>query len=216
MSLLCRFYEPSAGEIRIDGVDYRERSLGWLQSNLGIVLQTPHLFSGTVRENIRYGRLDASDDEVEQAARLAGSHDFVLGLEAGYDTQVGEGGSRLSVGQKQLISFARAILAQPRILVMDEATSSVDTDTERRIQAGLRRVLEGRMSFVIAHRLSTIRSADRILVIEAGRIVEQGSHAELLARRGQYYALYTQQSLRESVRENAAWGGGDAPAATLA
>jgi ATP-binding cassette subfamily B protein len=205
VNLLCRFYEPTEGSILFDGVDYRKRSLEWLHGNLGIVLQQPHLFRGSVRENIRYGRLDATDDEVEEAARVAGAHDFVSALEEGYGTDVGEGGNRLSGGQRQLVSLARAILARPRILVMDEATSSVDTETEQRIQAGVERVLEGRTSFVIAHRLSTIRRADRILVIEKGRIVEQGSHAELLERQGAYYDLYMQQSLRDAVRLDAAW-----------
>jgi len=196
-SLLCRFYEPTAGEILIDGTEYRKRSLGWLQSKLGIVLQTPHLFSGTVRENIRYGRLEASDEEVERAAGLAGAHEFITGLEEGYGADVGRGGGRLSTGQKQLVSLARAILADPRIFVMDEATSSVDTQTERLIQAGIETVLAGRMSFVIAHRLSTIRSADRILLIDAGRIVEDGTHRDLIHRRGRYYELYTNQFARE-------------------
>jgi ATP-binding cassette subfamily B protein len=200
-SLVCRFYEPTAGEIRLDGVDYRKRSLHWLQSNLGIVLQTPHLFSGSVADNIRYGKLDATGAEVERAARVAGAHDFIATLDKGYDAEVGEGGVRLSTGQKQLLSFARAILAEPQILVMDEATSSVDTETERRIQEGLARVLKGRTSFVIAHRLSTVRAADRILVIERGRIVEQGSHRELIAKGGRYRDLYTQQRLRESLRD---------------
>jgi len=203
VNLLCRFYEPTAGVIKIDGVDYRKRTLRWLQSNLGIVLQTPHLFSGTLRENIRYGELDATDAEVEEAARLAGADEFIADMQAGYDTEVGEGGSLLSVGQRQLVSFARAILAKPRLLVMDEATSSIDTETELKIQAGLEQVLGGRTSFVIAHRLSTIRSADRILVIDGGRIAEQGTHAELLARRGRYYELTTQQRLRESTAETA-------------
>jgi ATP-binding cassette subfamily B protein len=197
VSLLCRFYEPTGGEILLDGVDYRKRSLEWLQSNLGIVLQTPHLFSGSVRENIRYGRLDATDEEVERAARLAGAREFIRELDSGYDTDVGQGGGRLSVGQKQLVSLARAVLADPRIFVMDEATSSVDTETERLIQAGIDTILEGRISFVIAHRLSTIRSADRILVIQGGRVVESGSHRELIAQRGRYYQLYTNQFAHE-------------------
>ncbi len=200
VSLLCRFYEPTEGRILLDGTDYRERGLHWLQSNLGIVLQAPHLFRGSLAENIRYGRLDATDAEVEEAARLVGAHEFILDMEEGYGTDVGEGGNRLSTGQKQLVSFARAILAEPRILVMDEATSSVDTETEGRIQEGLARVLADRTSFVIAHRLSTIRSADRILVIVDGRIAEAGNHGELLAIRGLYHDLYTQQSLRDSVR----------------
>ncbi|HEX7038298.1 MAG TPA: ABC transporter ATP-binding protein [Pseudomonadales bacterium] len=198
VNLICRFYEPTAGQVLIDGVDYRQRSLHWLQSNLGIVLQHAHVFSGSIRENIRYGRLDASDAEVEGAARLAGAHDFIVRLEHGYETEVGEGGGRLSAGQKQLVSFARAILADPQILVMDEATSSVDTETEQRIQKGLAEVLAGRIAFVIAHRLSTIRNASRIVVIADGRIIETGSHAELMAARGHYYDLYRQQSLQES------------------
>lgn len=209
VSLLCRFYEPTAGRVFLDGVDYRGRSLHWLQSNLGIVLQTPHLFSGTVADNIRYGRLEASDEDVVAAAELVGAHGFIRGLEDGYATEVGEGGGRLSTGQKQLLSFARAILAEPQILVMDEATSSVDTETEVHIQRGLARVLTGRTSFVIAHRLSTVRSADRILVIEAGGIAEEGTHRELLAQRGRYHALYTQQRLRESGLAGEEWGGGD-------
>jgi len=215
LSLLCRFYEPTTGAIEIDGVDLRQRSLHWLQSNLGIVLQAPQLFSGTIADNIRYGDLDASEEEVEAAARLVGAHEFILEQEQGYATEVGEGGGKLSTGQKQLVSFARAILKSPRILVMDEATSSIDTETERRIQNALERVLEGRTSFVIAHRLSTIRGADRILVIEHGRIVESGRHAELLARAGRYHALYTQQSLREKApAEDVGWGEGEVAPAT--
>jgi ATP-binding cassette subfamily B protein len=197
VSLVCRFYEPVAGEILLNGTDYRERPLGWLQSQLGIVLQTPHLFKGTVRENIRYGRLDATDAEVETAARLVNAHGFILQMEKGYESQVGEGGNRLSTGQRQLLSFARALLANPQIFVMDEATSSIDTETEQLIQRGLETIFTGRISFVIAHRLSTIRRADRILVITKGRIEESGTHAELLQRRGHYYNLYTSQFRRE-------------------
>ncbi|BET69519.1 ABC transporter ATP-binding protein [Opitutales bacterium ASA1] len=200
VNLASRFYEPTAGRILLDGVDYRERSLSWLQSNLGIVLQQPHLFAGSVRENIRYGRLEATDAEVEHAARLVNAHDFISGLEKGYDTDVGEGGSRLSTGQKQLVSFARAILADPQIFVMDEATSSIDTETEQLIQKALRSVFAGRISFVIAHRLSTIRSADLILVIQKGRIEEAGTHAELMRRRGHYHDLYTNQFRGERER----------------
>ena len=197
VSLMCRFYEPTAGQILLNGTDYRERSLAWLQSQLGSVLQTPHLFKGTVRENIRYGRLDATDAEIEAAARLVNAHEFIARLEHGYDSPVGEGGNRLSTGQRQLLSFARALLANPQILVMDEATSSIDTETEQLIQRGLDTVLSGRISFIIAHRLSTIRRADRILVITQGRIEESGTHAELLRQRGHYYDLYTNQFFRE-------------------
>jgi ATP-binding cassette, subfamily B, bacterial len=201
VNVICRFYEPTRGAVLIDGIDYRKRGLHWLQSNLGIVLQNAHVFSGSILENIRYGRLDATDEEVHDAARLAGAHDFVTEMPEGYKTEVGEGGSRLSAGQRQLVSFARAILADPQILVMDEATSSVDTETEQRIQRGMANVLAGRIAFVIAHRLSTIRNATRIAVIEHGRIIELGSHTELIAQRGYYFDLYRQQSLGEATRE---------------
>ena len=191
--LLCRFYEPTAGRICIDGVDYRKRSLHWLQSSLGIVLQEPHLFSGTIRENIRYGRLNATDGEIELVADQVGVTKFIGGLPDGFGTEVGEGGNRLSTGQKQLVALARALLADPQILVLDEATSSVDTETEQQIQAAIEVVLKGRISLVIAHRLSTIRAADRILVIDHGRISEEGTHGELLCRDGAYSQLYTQQ-----------------------
>jgi len=197
VSLLARFYEPTAGQILLDGVEYRKRSLSWWQSGLGIVLQQPHLFSGTIRENIRYGRLTAADEEIVEAAKLVRAHDFIEALPDGYETQVGEGGSRLATGQKQLVSFARAVLADPKIFIMDEATSSIDTETEQRIQAGLAAILKGRISFLIAHRLSTIRSADRIVVVDGGRIVEQGPHRELIARRERYYELYTNQFAEE-------------------
>lgn len=197
VNLLCRFYEPKRGTITIAGHDYTDLTLHAIHSQLGMVLQTPHLFSGSARENIRYGRLQASDDDVTAAARLAGAHDFIVTLEKGYDTNVGEGGNLLSVGQKQLISLARAILAQPEIFIMDEATSSVDTLTEALIQRGMEAVMDGRTSFVIAHRLSTIKRADRILVIENGRVAEMGSHAELIRQHGHYYRLYTQQFRRE-------------------
>jgi ATP-binding cassette subfamily B protein len=201
VGLACRFYEPTSGQILINGVDYRQRSLKWLQSNLGMVLQQPHLFSGTVRENIRYGRLDATDAEIEDAARQTCAHEFIAALDNRYDTQVGEGGNKLSTGQKQLIALARAIIADPQIFVMDEATSSVDTHTERAIQSAVERVLDDRISFVIAHRLSTIKSADRILVISHGEIVEEGTHHDLLARRGRYYELYTNQFTHEHEDE---------------
>ncbi|MFT3787643.1 MAG: ATP-binding cassette domain-containing protein [Tepidisphaeraceae bacterium] len=197
VSLLCRFYEPTGGEVLIDGIDYRKRSLHWLQSQLGMVPQQPHLFSGTVRENIRYGRLNATDAELEAAAKLTRAHDFIVNLPDGYDAKVGEGGNQLSTGQKQLIALARAIVADPQIFVLDEATSSVDTHTERAIQQAVDTAMKGRISFVIAHRLSTIKRCDRILVIDAGRIVEQGSHHDLLAQRGRYYELYTNQFTAE-------------------
>ncbi|MFZ6021484.1 MAG: ABC transporter ATP-binding protein [Chloroflexota bacterium] len=193
VNLLCRFYEPKKGSIRIGGRDYRDYSLHAIQSRIGMVLQTPHLFSGTIRENIRYGRLDATDEEIVEAAKLAGAHDFIIKLKKGYDEQVGEGGNLLSVGQKQLISLARAVLAKPEVFIMDEATSSVDTLTEALIQRGMETMMKGRTSFVIAHRLSTIKRANRILVIEQGKIAEMGSHAELLRKRGKYYSLYTKQ-----------------------
>lgn len=201
VNLVCRFYEPKAGTIRINGLDYTQLSLHAIQSKIGVVLQTPHLFSGTIRENIRYGRLDASDEEIEQAATLAGAHDFIVRLEKGYDEEVGEGGNLLSVGQKQLVSLARAVLAQPEIFIMDEATSSVDTLTEDLIQRGMEQLMKDRTSFVIAHRLSTIKRADRILVIENGRIAEMGSHTELLRARGHYYRLYTRQ-FREKLEQD--------------
>jgi len=201
VNVVCRFYEPTVGSVLIDGRDYRDRSLHWLQSNLGMVLQNAHIFGGSIMENIRYGRLSATDEEVITAAKLAGAHDFILAFSEAYATDTGEGGSRLSAGQKQLVSFARAILADPQILIMDEATSSVDTETEQHIQQGLANVLEGRIAFVIAHRLSTIRNANRILVIESGQITEMGSHVELMAARGHYYDLYRQQSLQESSRK---------------
>ncbi|MBS7527713.1 ABC transporter ATP-binding protein [Fusibacter paucivorans] len=193
VNLACRFYEPTSGVIKIDGVDYRKRSQSWLHANIGYVLQTPHLFSGTVMANIRYGRLDASEEEVMAAAKMVNAHEFIIKMEHGYHSQVGEGGARLSTGEKQLISFARAILADPKIFFLDEATSSIDTETEVKIQEAVEKVLENRTSFIIAHRLSTIRQADRILVIDKGRIVEAGNHAALMQKRGAYYNLYTNQ-----------------------
>ena len=196
VNLLCRFYEPTNGRILINDQDYTELTQHGIQSHVGMVLQTPHLFSGTLRENVRYGRLDATDEEIVAAAKIARAHDFIAELERGYDEQVGEGGVLLSVGQKQLISLARAVLADPDLLIMDEATSSVDTLTEARIQQGMAAVMAGRTSVVIAHRLSTIKNADRILVIQSGRIVEVGTHRELIQQRGAYYDLYTRQFRR--------------------
>jgi ATP-binding cassette, subfamily B, bacterial len=193
VNLLCRFYEPKNGCIKIGGKDYTEYSLFAIQSRIGMVLQTPHLFSGSIRENIRYGRLEASDEDIEQAAKLAGAYEFITKFAKGFDEEVGEGGNLLSVGQKQLISLARAVLAKPEIFIMDEATSSVDTLTETLIQRGMEMMMEGRTSFVVAHRLSTIKRADRILVIDDGKIAEMGNHAELLRLRGKYYQLYTRQ-----------------------
>jgi ATP-binding cassette subfamily B protein len=193
VNLVCRFYEPTSGRILIDGRDYRERSQLWLHSNIGYVLQNPHLFSGTVRDNIRYGRRGATDDEIMTAARLVSADAVIARLPEGLDSDVGEGGDRLSTGEKQLISFARAILADPRIFVLDEATSSIDTETERLIQNAISRVLRDRTSFLIAHRLSTIKMADLILVVRDGRIIERGTHAELLRQKGYYLRLYAMQ-----------------------
>ncbi|WP_392486290.1 ABC transporter ATP-binding protein [Haloimpatiens sp. FM7315] len=201
VNLACRFYEPTEGEILIDGVDYKKRSIGWLEANLGYVLQSPHLFSGSIKDNVRYGRLEATDDEIIEACKLVDAHDFIMNTEMGYDTEVGEGGGKLSTGEKQLISFARAIAANPSIFVLDEATSSIDTETERKIQHAIDTVLDGRTSFVIAHRLSTIVSADRILVIKEGKILEQGNHKTLMKMRGYYYNLYTNQFAKEKEDE---------------
>ncbi|MFO7969448.1 MAG: ABC transporter ATP-binding protein [Candidatus Izemoplasmatales bacterium] len=202
INLISRFYEPTKGEIIIDEKDYRKRSLGWLHSNLGYVLQTPHLFSGNVMENIRYGKLDATDEEVIAAAKAVEAHDFIMKFEEGYQTECGEGGSRLSVGQKQLVSFARAILSDPKILILDEATSSVDTETEQVIQAAINKLLQGRTSFIVAHRLSTIVQSDKILVLENGKIIEQGSHEGLINAKGYYYKLYTNQYSEDMLHPN--------------
>ncbi len=201
VNLACRFFEPTEGSILIDGRDYRERSQLWLHSNIGYVLQNPHLFSGSIKENIRYGRLDATDAEIEAAAKAVSADTVVQKLEQGYDSDVGEGGDRLSTGEKQLISFARAVLADPAIFVLDEATSSIDTQTEQLIQNAIAHLLEGRTSFLIAHRLSTIRHADMILVVQDGKIIESGTHQELLQKRGHYYSLYTKQFEKEASAE---------------
>ena len=191
--LLSRFFDIKGGELLIDGHDIRAVTQASLRQQLGVVLQDTFLFTGSIRENIRYGRLDASDEEVTAAAKAVGAHDFIMKSPDGYDSEVGENGVNLSVGQRQIVSFARALLADPRILILDEATSSVDTTTEKQIQAALDELMRGRTSFVIAHRLSTIVSADQIIVLDQGQIVERGTHEALLAQRGRYYNLYTMQ-----------------------
>lgn len=199
VNLLCRFYEPTEGIIKIDGKDYKDRSINWLHENLGYVLQTPHLFSGTIRENIAYSKLDATDEEIIRAAKIVNADEFISKLEEGYNTNVGEGGSKLSVGQRQLISFARAILNNPKILVLDEATASIDTQTEVLIQKGIDELMKGRTSFIVAHRLSTITNSDLILVIKDGKVIEKGNHLELLALKGEYFNLYRNQFVNEQV-----------------
>ncbi len=202
VNLVCRFFEPTSGRILIDGVDARKRSQLWLHSNIGYVLQTPHLFSGSVLENLRYGNPEATMEQIEAAVKSVSADEVIARMDKGYDSDVGEGGDLLSTGEKQLISFARAVLADPRIFVLDEATSSIDTVTEKKIQEAIRHLMKGRTSFVIAHRLSTIRQADLILVIRDGKIVEEGNHRELIERRGEYYRLYTRQ-YQEDVVERA-------------
>lgn len=199
VNLVGRFFEPTKGRILIDGVDYRERSQLWLHSQIGYVLQNPHLFSGTVRENIRYGNLEASDEQVEEAAKRVSADLAVAKMDKGYDSDVGESGGLLSTGEKQLISFARAILANPAIFVLDEATSSIDTQTEQLIQEATNQLLSGHTSFVIAHRLSTIRQADLILVVKEGKVIERGNHQELLEKRGYYHELYSRQFEEEAA-----------------
>ena len=201
VNLVCRFFEPTAGRLLIDGRDARERSQLWLHSNIGYVLQTPHLFSGTIRENLKYGSPDATDEEIIAALKTVSAEGIVERSEAGLDTEVGEGGDLLSTGEKQLISFARAILCDPKILVLDEATSSIDTFTEQLIQSAIGEVIKGRTSFVIAHRLSTVRNADIILVVRDGKIVERGTHRELMKMHGYYHSLYTQQYQAEAAAD---------------
>lgn len=193
VNLISRFYDTSTGSILIDGKDIKKMDLESLRSQMGIMLQDTFLFSSTIKENIRYGKLDATDEEVIAAAKAVSAHDFIMKLEDGYDTEVSERGSKLSVGQRQLLSFARALLANPRILILDEATSNIDTYTEKLVQQGIEKLLEGRTSFVIAHRLSTIRDCDRIMVIDNGQVVESGTHDELISIKGFYYNLYTSQ-----------------------
>ena len=192
-NLLCRFYEPTSGKVEIDGVEYRKRSLGWLRSHIGYVQQTPFLFNVSIKENIAYGRKDASMEEIIAAAKLVGMHDFIMRQKDGYDTLIKDEGGSLSQGQKQLISFARAIVRNPSILILDEATSSIDTKTEGEVQAALSKLLKGRTSIIIAHRLSTISGADRILVLDKGVIVEDGNHKTLMEQKGRYYSLYMNQ-----------------------
>ena len=201
VNVLARFYEATQGSVLINGIDYRCYSQHWLQSRLGVVLQDNHIFSGTIMSNIRYGQMHATDSQIIEASKLAGAHDFILTFDNGYNTQAGEGGNRLSAGQKQLVSLARAIVADPQILIMDEATSSVDIETEQQIQQGMASLLKGRIGFVIAHRLSTIRQADHILFIDGGRIVEQGTHSELMTKAGRYRSLYAMQQLRDSTEK---------------
>ena len=193
VNLVCRFFEPTAGRVLIDGRDARERSQLWLHSAIGYVLQTPHLFSGTIRDNLLYGNPNASQEEIDRALKLVSADAVIERMENGLDSDVGEGGDMLSTGEKQLISFARAILANPRILVLDEATASVDTITEQKIQSAIDTIIKGRTSIVIAHRLSTVRNADHILVVNDGKIIERGRHEELMAKKGYYYRLYTRQ-----------------------
>lgn len=199
VNLACRFFEPTSGRVLIDGVDARERSQLWLHSNIGYVLQTPHLFSGSVLENLRYGKLDATMEEIEAAVKRVSADEMIARMDNGYDSDVGEGGDLLSTGEKQLLSFARAILADPRIFVLDEATSSIDTVTEKKIQGAIEHLMKGRTSLVIAHRLSTIRKADIILVVKDGKVIEQGTHKDLIAKKGEYYKLYTKQFNEEAI-----------------
>jgi ATP-binding cassette subfamily B protein len=199
VNLVCRFFEPTEGRVLIDGRDARERSQLWLHSSIGYVLQTPHLFSGTIRDNMRYGKPDATDEEIMEALRIVSADEIVSRSKDGLDTEVGEGGDLLSTGEKQLISFARAIICDPKILILDEATSSIDSFTEQIIQDSIKTVTDGRTSFVIAHRLSTVRNADVILVVRDGKIIEQGKHKTLMKLKGYYYDLYTQQYRDEAT-----------------
>ncbi len=201
VNLICRFYEPTSGDILIDGHSYKDRSITWLHSNIGYVLQTPQLFSGTIMDNVRYGKLDATDEEVKEALKVVAADEFISKLDDGYNALVGESGSKLSVGERQLISFARAIVADPKILVLDEATSSIDTQTESMIQKAVDVVMKGRTTFMIAHRLSTVVNADVILVMKDGEVVESGKHHELLSKKGYYFELYKNQFTEEAIQK---------------
>ncbi len=201
VNLLSRFYEPVSGEILIDGVNYKERSIYWLHKKIGYVLQTPHLFTGTIFENIKYGKLDATLDEVIEASKLVGAHEFIMKTKNGYDSEVGEGGAKLSIGEKQLISFARAIIGNPEILILDEATSSIDSEKEAFIQEAINKILTNRTSLVVAHRLSTIVKSDIIIYLEKGKIVEMGNHHALIKNRGPYFNLYKNQFIEEKTNE---------------
>ena len=193
VNLVCRFFEPTSGQVLIDSKDIKERSLQWLHSNIGYVLQSPHLFSGNIRDNLKYGKENATDEEIYNALKLVSADSIIDKLTDGLDTEVGEGGDFLSTGEKQLLSIVRALLADPKILILDEATASIDTVTEKAIQEAISTVIKGRTSFVIAHRLSTIVNADIILVVSDGKIIERGSHKELIEAKGAYFDLYTKQ-----------------------
>lgn len=206
VNLICRFYEPVSGSILIDGIDYRELPLPWIHSQLGYVQQVPHLFQGSIRENIRYGRLDATNEEVEESARLVRADEFIQNLPETYDYKVGEAGNLLSTGQKQLIAFARVVLANPRLLILDEATASIDTETEQLVQEAMHKVISGRTGIIVAHRLSTIRSVDRILLLHHGEIVEMGNHHDLMKRQGRYHQLYMNQFMKEITEQELAEG----------
>ena len=203
INLICRFYEPTGGVIKIDGIDYLEKTMESLRNKLGVVLQTPHLFSGSIRDNIKYGRDEATEQEIKASLLLIGGDDYIDRL----DEEVGEGGDKLSLGERQMISFARAVLANPRIFIMDEATSSVDTLTEAKIQSGIQEMIKGRTSIIIAHRLSTIKNCDRILVIKRGEIIEDGSHHDLMLKKGFYYNLYTRQLREQREKEMLSFNG---------
>ena len=193
MNLISRFYNIDSGQLLIDGIDINSVTIKSLRKQMGVMMQDSFIFSGTIMDNIRYGNMEATDEEVIRAAKTVCAHDFIMEMDHGYQTEVNERGSRLSAGQRQLISFARALLADPKILILDEATSSIDTETEILLQEGLARLLKGRTSFIIAHRLSTIKNADCILYIDRGNIVEKGNHDELMAKKGEYYKLYMSQ-----------------------